>query len=88
MISTITFFEDSEDLEKLTGLTHDQLWENNFNLDDIDFGIMTETEWTDGWWDNNAPYYQHWLLNNMSNHCVGYEHVAFDDKHYYTVHHS
>lgn len=41
MIKKITFFEPN-DLEEMTGLTHEELWDVGFNLDDIDFGIVVE----------------------------------------------
>ena len=33
MIKDLTFFEDAKELEELTGLSHEELWDNGFNLD-------------------------------------------------------
>ena len=30
----------------------------------------------------------HWLFNRMDSYCVGFNHVEYKGKHYYTVHHS
>lgn len=35
-------FDDEKDLQELTGLNHDQLWDAGFDLDDWDFGIVTD----------------------------------------------
>lgn len=91
-MKTAIFFDTSEELRELTGLpgdNHDQaLWDAGFNLDDWDFGFVSDTDWKDGWWDDTGSYFEHWLLNNMSCHCVGYEHVEYGGKHYYMLYHS
>lgn len=87
-MTTVIFFERVEELQKLTGLTHAELWNAGFNLDDMDFGIVCDHEFTGGWWESTSPYYEVWLLDRMDSHCVGYEHVEYKGKHYYTVHHS
>lgn len=84
----ITFYEGSADLQELTGLSYKELWEAGFNLDDMDFGIVCDVELVEDWWSNGAPYYSWWLLDRMDSHCVGYNHVEYNGKHYYTVHHS
>jgi hypothetical protein len=84
----ITFYEGSADLQELTGLSYKELWEAGFNLDDMDFGIVCDVELGEDWWSNGAPYYSWWLLDRMDSHCVGYNHVEYNGKHYYTVHHS
>lgn len=84
----VTFFKDIEELKELTGLTNAELWDEGFDLDDMDFGIVCDKELSDSWWDNNSPYYEYWLLNRMDSHCVGYTYVEYLGKHYYTVHHS
>ena len=38
----VTIFDTSEELEQLTGLTHKELWENGFNLDDWDWGFCLD----------------------------------------------
>lgn len=42
MIKDLTFFEDAKELEELTGLSHEELWDNGFNLDDMDWGFVVE----------------------------------------------
>lgn len=32
-------FTSEKELQKLTGLSHDELWDNNFDLDDWDIGF-------------------------------------------------
>lgn len=56
----LTMFSTEKDLMKLTGLTHDELWENDFDTDDWDVGfvsdvpLMTET-WLQS--DDDDDYY-------------------------------
>ena len=90
MVTDVKFFEGEKDLEVLTGLSHDELWDAGFDLDDMDFGIATDEEWiADNWYNYpDAPYYKTWMLNHMESHCVGYKLVKYKDKYYYTVHHS
>ena len=42
MIEELTFFESVEDLGKLTGLSREELWENGFDLDDMDWGFRSD----------------------------------------------
>lgn len=87
--NTITFFDTYEELRELTGLpTREALWDAGFDLDDWDFGFVSDTPWTDSWWDGNGHYYEEWLLNHMDYHCVGYEHTEHKGKHYYIAHHA
>lgn len=88
MLSNVTFFDQEEELSQLTGLSHDELWEAGFNLDDWDFGFVSDLPWDDGWWDSKSPYYQYWLLTHMESHCVGYHYVEYAGRHYYMVYHS
>ena len=85
MIQTITFFSEEKELSQLTGLNHDQLWEAGFNLDDWDFGFVTDKKWSDEW---ESPAYERWVLNHIDSHCCGYEHVEHNGKHYYMLYHS
>ncbi len=39
MVRKLTFFNTVEDLEKLTGLTEEELWNQGANLDDWDYGF-------------------------------------------------
>jgi hypothetical protein len=92
-VKTVIFFDTREELRELTGLPGDNydraLWDAGFNLDDWDFGFVSDTPWVeDGWWDNHAPYFEYWLLNRMGSHCVGYEHTEYGGKHYYIAYHS
>ena len=77
MIRNLIMFDEIEDIEKLTGLTHEKLWEVGFDLDDWDCGFMSDAPIDDGW-----------LLNEMEGYCVGSNHVEYDGKHWYTVHHA
>lgn len=89
-MKTVTFFETREELRELTGLaTYKELWEAGFDLDDWDFGFVSDTPWVEeGWWNNDAPYFEYWLLSHMNSHCVGYEHTEYGGKHYYIAYHS
>lgn len=88
-MKTVTFFDTREELRELTGLPSDQaLWDAGFKLDDWDFGFVSDTEWTDGWWSDSGSYYEYWLLDRMYSHCIGYEHVEYDGSHYYIAYHS
>ena len=87
---TVTFFDTVDELLELTGmLRRDDLWEAGFNLDDWDFGFVSNLEWI-SYWDGcgDSHYYEEWLLNHMDNHCVGYRHVEYRGKHYYMTYHS
>ena len=85
MIEKITLFSNTEELEELTGLSCDDLWDAGFNLDDMDFGFRVKKEWTTENFDD--PYYRDWILTQMENHCVGYEHVKYKNRHYYLLYH-
>jgi hypothetical protein len=84
----VTFFDTREELRKLTGLpgnNHDEaLWDVGFNLDDWDFGFVSDTEWSEG----SEHYFEWWLLFRMENHCVGYRHKEYNGRHYYIAYHS
>ena len=43
-IIDLTYFTEEEELEELTGLNRDQLWDAGFDLDDWDFGFRTKTK--------------------------------------------
>lgn len=77
----LKMFSTEKELSILTGLNHDELWDAGFNLDDWDVGFQTDIELTrkDG---------AMWLVNQMDNYCVGYEHNEYKGKHYYIVYHS
>lgn len=88
----VIFFETREELRELTGLPGDNhdiaLWDAGFNLDDWDFGFVSDEKWTEGWWNNEAPYYEFWLLNRMEAHCVGYRETEYNGRWYYMVYHA
>ena len=44
-MQAITFFDKEADLQQLTGLTHEQLWEQGFDLDDWDWGFAAEEDY-------------------------------------------
>lgn len=86
-----------EDLRKITGLpsdNHDEaLWDAGFDLDDWDVCFVSDVPLTltmcdnDGAWeDPNDDAW--WLVSRMETYCVGYDHVEYDGKHYYIVHHA
>ena len=99
-----------EDLEKLTGLDREGLWNAGFNLDDWDVCFISDiplhsealreqvrSDWTGEDWEEETydlecdyEYYDdvHWLFWQMDSYCVGFNHVEYNGKHYYTVHHS
>lgn len=92
-MKTVTFFETREELRELTGLPGDNydaaLWDAGFDLDDWDFGFVSDTEWIDRWgWGEGGSYMEWWLLQRMEDHCVGYQHYEFNGRHYYIAYHS
>ena len=90
MIQNLIMFTKADDLEELTGLTHDELWDHGFNLDDMDVGFVSNqplhTAKDEYDWLESDDY--SWLINAMNNYCVGAMHTEYKDKHYYTVHHA
>ncbi len=85
MSKTVTFFDTTDDLLKLTGLkTRGDLWAVGFDLDDWDFGFVSDTPWD----DDSRTFYQVWLLDRMDWYCVGYRHTEYNGKHYYLAYHS
>lgn len=98
MKTNIVFFEDAKDLESLTGLSHDELWDKGFDLDDMDWGFVSDenyiTETEDEFGDismeikYDIPQFAYQILSMMESYCVGFHHVEYNNKHYYTLHHS
>lgn len=90
-IINLTMFTKADDLEELTGLTHEELWDHGFNLDDMDAGFVSDTrlhmdvDEFDRLY-NNDNY--SWLLGAMDSYCVGPTYTEYNGKHYYTVHHA
>lgn len=88
MKSTVTFFDSTEDLLELTGLSsEDELREVGFDIDGMEFGFVSDAQWNGGWWVEQATHYEHWLLSLMESHCVGYTHTSLRSKHYYILYH-
>lgn len=89
--NAIIFFDTREELAELTGLSMENhcsaIWDAGFNLDDWDFGFVSEKEWLP-YSDKKQPYYVEWLLRRMEQHCVGYEHIKYNGKHCYMAYHS
>lgn len=87
-MTTVIFFDDVEELSQITGLCAGALWSVGFDLDDMNFGFVSDTEWSDDWFKSGSPYYQYWMLTHMDDCSVGYEHVEYKGRHYYLLYHS
>lgn len=66
-----------KELSKVTGLSHEELWDKGFDLDDWDVCFKA-----------NKPIKNKWLLSTMSNYCCGYELVEYNKSFYYLVYHA
>lgn len=90
----LTMFDTEEDLMKLTGLTRDELWDNDFDTDDWDVGFVSDVSLTTTEYDKDCGEWEepvedaYWLVRQMESYCVGYTHVEFKGRHYYMVHHA
>ena len=86
---TTTWFDTREELRELTGLPGDNhdiaLWDAGFDLDDWDFGFVSDEEWTEL---GAERFFKFWLMLQMGNHCVGYQHTEYNGRHYYLAYHS
>ena len=89
----LKMFDTEKELSILTGLDHEELWDAGFNLDDWDVGFQadieltrTENDGADTWETPMDSAW--WLVNQMDNYYVGYEHNEYKGKHYYMVYHS
>ena len=83
-MKTAKFFSTEEELKILTGLNHDKLWRNGFDLDDWDWGFVSNDYWYPYC---TSPSYEHWLLNHMHNYCTGYKVVEYKNRYYYMLYH-
>jgi hypothetical protein len=96
----LTMFDTEKDLMKLTGLSHDELWENDFDLDDWAVGFVSDVPLTK---TKTYEYGEHgeefdeyeepvedayWLVHRMEEYGVGYRHVEFKGRHYYMVYYA
>ena len=90
-MKTATFSETREELRELTGLPSDDhdkaLWDAGFDLDDWNFGFVSDTEWSEEYGFPGVSYYEYWLLDRMANWCVGYQHTEYKGRHYYMMYH-
>lgn len=86
-MKTATFFETQEELRELTGLSYiSALQDAGFDLNDWDFGFVSDTEWSeDGWFSAGGSFYEYWILNRMGDCCVGYKHTEYKGRHYYML---
>lgn len=84
----VVFFSTEKELSQLTGLNHEELWNNGFNLDDWDWGFATWTDWEKIEFEDDDFSFKNRILNSMSNYCVGYEHTEYNGLHYYIQYHS
>lgn len=82
-MKTVTFFSKESELSELTGLNHEQLWDAGFDLDDWDFGFVSDTEFN---WDDTS--YEFFMITKMESYCVGYRYVEYNGKHYYMDYHA
>lgn len=92
-MKTVTFFDTREELRELTGLPEDNydkaLWDAGFDLDDWDFGFVSDTEWKPGWIDGEeGTYFEYKLLYWLEYTFSHFEHIEFNGRHYYIVYHS
>ena len=82
-MKTVTFFSKESELSELTGLNHEQLWNAGFDLDDWDFGFVSDTEF-----NLEDTSFEFFMISNMESYCVGYRHVEYNGKHYYMAYHA
>lgn len=99
MVQNITFFENEAELNELTKLNHDELWDQGFDLDDWDWGFVTNENYTyeviTEYGDielqvdyDKTPSYIYSILNYMDNCCCGFRCVKYKDKFYYMLYHA
>jgi len=79
-MKTVTFFNTEEELQELTGLDHDGLWENGFDLDDLAWGFASDTYWDPYDYKNKYAY---WLLHHMHSYTTYYKANKYNGKYYY-----
>lgn len=79
----LTIFNNEEELGSLTGLSHEGLIENEFDLDDWDWGIAIDNNDVREFEDNQSV-----ILLAMENYCCGYKKVSLPLRTYYLLYHS
>ena len=77
------FFDTETHLKKLTGLNHEELWKNGFNLDEWDFGLCCEKRLNPFRNESHSVF-----LDILNSACLGYEEAYYGGKYYYIVYHS
>lgn len=97
MICDIKFFNDAKDLCEYLNKTPDKLWELGFDLDDIDFGIITKEKvhqdfdnQDDSWNDEiefifDNPLYD--LMIKISSFAYRMECVEYNGEYFYIRYH-
>ena len=78
----LQMFDTEEDLMKLTGLSHDELWDNDFDLDDWDVGFvsdvpLTTTEYYDDLMTTTTVHTRTQLTAH-GGWCIGWKSIAWD----------
>lgn len=84
----LEMFNTEEDLRELTGLTHDGLLEAGFDLDDWDFGVVTDRKLASYYDDSYGDEIDYILTQMMGDWCCGYYAYEFNNKFYHLVYHS
>lgn len=88
---TLTWFESEADLQELTGLNHDELWDAGFDLDDWDFGFVTDKKLGEdvyNFLDFDCGYF--YLIKALSKESFSFstKYTEYNGKHYYMSYHS
>lgn len=87
----LTWFESEQDLQKLTGLDHNGLWDAGFDLDDWDFGFVTDEKLrldVYDYCDYNCGYY--YLIKQlvMNNFALEPTCTEYNGRYYYMCYHA
>lgn len=80
MLVKMIGFTTEKELQKLTGLNHEQLWDNDFDLDDWDFGFETDKPLD--------KFGLGWLATKLDTYCCCCRHTEYNGSHYYMAYHS
>ena len=98
-MTKLIFFDKEKELTKLTGLNHEELWDNGFCLDDWDwgfqsdecFGTIENDEYGFQYHNHNysdLPAAINMILQYMDTYCVGYKVNKYKDKYYFMLYHA
>lgn len=87
----LTWFESEKDLQELTGLDHDGLWDAGFDLDDWDFGFVTDEKLrldVYDYGDYNCGYY--YLIKPLVMNNFAFEPTCteYNGRYYYMCYHA